>query len=300
VKTVAVTGASGLVGTHFCRFFALRGWNVRALVRDPEDALSLGSRSDSIPRFRCRLPGEVDPAGLAGANVLVHCAYATRGQDLADAQRINIAGTHELIELGRELRIERIVFISSLSASATSRSYYGRSKHAIEQTLAPLADLILRPGLVLSAEGSGLFQRLRDTIARSRFIPVFTGEEAILQTVHVDDLCAALERAIELELTGALNVAEDEGWPFVRFLGEVAARLGKSCVPVRLPATPALWTLRALEALHLSAPVTSENLLGLLGMRRVSTAADLQRLGLQVRTAAESLDAILGRRSFQR
>lgn len=294
MSTLAVTGADGLVGSHFCRHFARRGWSVRALVRDPARPPPLPAAGAPVPRFLCSLPEGIDAAGLTGVDVLVHCAYATRARDLAAARQINVDGTRALLAQARAARVGRFVFVSSLSARADARSYYGRSKHELEQALDAKRDLILRPGLVLAAEGAGLFQRLRAEVARSRFVPVFTGDEAILQTVHADDLCSALERALDLGIAGALNVAEPDGWPFVRFLRELAARLGRPITPVRLPAGPSLWTLRILEALRMRLPVTSENLLGLFCMRHRPTAVDLDRLGLRLRTAAQSLDELVG------
>ena len=44
-RTVAVTGASGFIGGALCRVLAARGWEVRALVRQPERFAGLGRSS---------------------------------------------------------------------------------------------------------------------------------------------------------------------------------------------------------------------------------------------------------------
>lgn len=93
-RTVAVTGASGFIGGALCRTLAARGWEVRALVRQPERFAGLpGART-----FRCDLPDSIDEGALAGAGAVVHCAYATRETDLDRARRVNEDGTHALLE----------------------------------------------------------------------------------------------------------------------------------------------------------------------------------------------------------
>ena len=190
--------------------------------------------------------------------------------------------------------MRRFVFLSSFSSRADAHSYYGRSKHALEQELDPERDLILRPGLVLAAGAGGLFQRLCTAVERATLVPVFGGGRQVVQTVHVQDLCLCLERALDMDLTGALDVAEPDGLTYAQLLREIRARTGGRCHLVPLPLHPVLWALRVSEALRLPAPVTSENLQGLRGLRHVDTRPDLERLQLELRTASESLDAVLG------
>ena len=193
-NAIAITGATGFLGRRFAEAFRSHGWDVRALVRDPASVEG---------GFLCDLPERIDPGGLAGARVLVHCAYATRAKRLAEARPVNEEGTRNLLAAARAAGVERTVFLSTTSAHAESGSYYGKSKFALESHF----DLALRSGLVLAAEGGGLFERLRETVRRSRLIPVFGGGRQVVQTVHLDDLCAVLRAAIDAELSGVVTVA---------------------------------------------------------------------------------------------
>ncbi|MDP9177446.1 MAG: hypothetical protein M3O61_07185, partial [Gemmatimonadota bacterium] len=127
----------------------------------------------------------------------------------------------------------------------------------------------------------------------SVIVPLFGGGKQILQTVHIDDLSLAFERAIESDLTGAVNFAEPEGITMKSFIRKLAKRLGKRVVLVPVPAQPTVAVLRLLERAHVPLPVSSENVLGLLAMRHTPTAADLERLGLRARTTDESLAQLM-------
>jgi nucleoside-diphosphate-sugar epimerase len=130
---------------------------------------------------------------------------------------------------------------------------------------------------------------MRDIMGRLHLMPLFGGGGQPLQTVHVDDLCEAVARALERDLTGALNVAEPDPVALSAFLRMLADRLEVRCLFLPLPFTPVLAGIRALEALRLPFPLSSESLLGLKALRRVPVAEDLRRLDLRVRTSAESL-----------
>jgi nucleoside-diphosphate-sugar epimerase len=290
MSAVVVTGASGSLGRPLCTLLARRGHEVRALVRDPAAfAAPSGARVG-----RCDLPDTLDESLLQGAAALVHCAYATRETDAARARRVNEDGTRRLLEASRRAGIPRFVFVSSVVAHPDAPNYYGRSKAALEALLDPSRDLVVRPGTILAREGHSIFQQMRDAARKTHVLPVFGGGQQPLQTVHVDDVCEAIARALERGVTGAINVAEPEAVPFGVFLRMMTARLGVRCLFVPLPFGPVLGVLRVVEALGLPSPLRSESLLGVKALRLVPVKEDLARLGLRVRTAAESLAEIAG------
>jgi nucleoside-diphosphate-sugar epimerase len=286
MTTVAVTGAAGYLGRPLCARLVREGHAVRALVRDPSSFAMPG-----VQAVRCELPDGIDAEALAGADVLVHAAYATRETDVDRARRVNEDGTRRLLAAARAAGA-RTVFVSTIDARPDAPSYYARSKHTLEALLSPDRDLVLRPGFILAPEGRGRFQELVGAMRSTHVVPLFGGGHQPLQTVHVDDVGEALVRALARGITGAVNVAEPEPVSLGAFLRMTAARAGIRCLFVPLPFGPILAGLRVVESLRLPFPLRAESLLGMRGLRVVPVAADLARLDLRVRPAAESLAAI--------
>lgn len=288
VRRVAITGASGLIGRRLCDFFLHQGWQVRALVRQLE---RYPAAADGPGFYHCDLPQTIDPAGLEGADVLIHAAYATRGENAVDARRVNEEGSERLFELAQRQGVGTVLFVSSFSARADARSYYGRSKFAVEQMLRPGRDLSLRAGLVLAAEG-GLFRRIVGILERSRFTPLVGGNQHV-QTLHVDDLCVSCQQAVVRNITGVLHVAEPAGQTFAELLGLVLLHLRRRCLLIPVPSGPVWAALRLAEALRIPLAVTSENVLGIRSLEAVRVDADLSLLGITARAATESVPELI-------
>jgi nucleoside-diphosphate-sugar epimerase len=286
---IAITGATGFIGRHLCEHFRRGGWDVRALARRTD---VYPFRTPGITLHRCRLPDDVAEDAFHGADVVVHCAYTTRFTDRASAEQVNELGTRRVFAMARAAAVERLVFLSSQSAHEAAESYYGRSKLTLE-TLCDTHDVVLRPGLVIGRSGSSLFHRMCDIVRRSTVIPLFGGGRQLVQTIHVNDLCRAVESSLARGSGGRYSVSEPRAISIARLFREIAVRLDRRPVFVRIPIGPALTVARFAERLGLRLSLSSENLLGLRCLRPTDTTSDLAALGLTVRTFEESLDEAL-------
>lgn len=280
-RTVAITGASGMLGSALCRTFLARGWRVHALVRPGRPA------PEGTVAYACDLPGMLDESGLRGCDAVIHCAYQTRSTTRAEAVAVNERGTERLIRASRWAGAGRLVFVSSIAAHSGARSYYATSKHTLEARLNPAVDVVIRPGLVVAR--GGLFERLLRAIG-SRGVAPIVGASVPVQAVHIDDLCGAFVRAIEMNSVGSLTIADPEQIRFGELLGLAARRFGRRAVLIPVPATLAWAGLRALEAAGVRGPFSSDSILGLMSTRMVDTRPDLRKLGISVRGAAQAVE----------
>ena len=117
VHSVAVTGASGLVGRHLLPVLAAHPDVERVLgldVREPE------RRPRSVEFARVDIAGtELKPL-LEGIDVVVHLAGVVDPvPDVALMARVNVEGTRHVLDAAASVGARRIVRISSATCSAT-------------------------------------------------------------------------------------------------------------------------------------------------------------------------------------
>src|SRR5262245_20353540 len=108
-----VTGSGGYLGSRVKAAFEKRDWEVRELTRHP--------RPDT-PAIRFQLGSKIFSGDLARAKALVHCAYDFKALSWPDIQAVNVAGSEKLFRAAREAKVERLIYISSISAYETCRS----------------------------------------------------------------------------------------------------------------------------------------------------------------------------------
>jgi nucleoside-diphosphate-sugar epimerase len=286
-KTIAVTGATGFIGSALVRRFIERGFPVVGLARTVPALSSTGItwrvfdlQSESVP-----------PELLKGVDVLIHAAMQIRSAE-DDAIATNVQGTRNLLASAQACGVRQRVLLSSFSAHSDARSAYGRQKHLLEALFTGPGDAIVRPGLVIG--NGGLFQRLADDLRTRRIVPLIDGGPQPLQTVHIDDLCAALERIVTHELNGAFNLAEPNALSYKAFYTELCARLNVAPLFLPIPFALAHLIVTLGSTLRLPMPIGPDNLLGLKAMRSRETNTDIERLGISVRDTRASLEQFAG------
>ena len=158
-RVAAITGATGYLGTVLESAFIGAGYSVRRLVRTPRPATD--DRAFT-------LGPDVDPSGLEGVDVLVHCAYDMKLTRRSDIWERNVFGTIRLLDAARAVGVRRTIAVSSMSAYPGTRQLYGRAK--LETELAALGrnQVVLRPGLVYGPGWGGMAGTLRKLSATSR------------------------------------------------------------------------------------------------------------------------------------
>ena len=114
MKTCLVLGATGFIGGHIAREAAARGWQVRALRRDPT---SIGAIGDVNLQW---LSGDLNRrsslvAAMRGCEVVFHSAgaypHGTRGREVQSA----LDQMRNVIEAARETKPNRLIYTSSFT-----------------------------------------------------------------------------------------------------------------------------------------------------------------------------------------
>jgi len=240
VKTIALTGATGFIGSHVLRCAIQQKYKVQALSRqsDPKtiDGADItwvnGSLGDN--RALRRL--------VEGVDCVVHCAGVIKSLSRLTLLSVNRDGTRALAEAAaRERKGLRFVYLSSLAAREPRLSAYGASKRAGEQALynlvKDLSPVVLRPPAVYGPGDVETLVIFRMAAAGLVLIPAVAA--ARLSLVHVDDVAAAVVKSFQLTETSLkpveLRDVCQEGYTWQDVAAAAGAAVGKSPKIVKLP-----------------------------------------------------------------
>jgi nucleoside-diphosphate-sugar epimerase len=214
-RIIALTGATGFIGSAVARQIDRAGWQVRALVRPQSDK----NRLDGITAQWTE--GELEDTEslrrlVHGAYAVVHCAGAVRGATQNHFNRVNVDGVARLVEAATETKtLPRFLLISSLAAREPQLSPYATSKRLGEKALVEGAGKMpwaaLRPSAVYGPgdrEMLPLFRWMDRGVAA-----VLGSEGARFSLLYVEDLAAAVLRWLDSETCAARRFELHDGHP---------------------------------------------------------------------------------------
>ncbi|WP_233222305.1 NAD-dependent epimerase/dehydratase family protein [Allosphingosinicella deserti] len=231
IRTLAVTGGTGFVGSHLLRLAIDEGYDVRALTRawkPPEDEIAWVEgaldRPDSLEKL------------CAGADAVIHVAGAINGSE-AEFDAINVGGTASMIDAARRTGVRRFIHVSSLSAREPDLSAYGRSKLKSERVVSAsgLDWTIIRPPAIYGPGDRETFELFR--MARFGLIGLPPGGH--FSVIHVEDLCRLLLAVLDdPDSRSALyepDDGRDGGWEHRHFARTLGRIYGKRALAVAMP-----------------------------------------------------------------
>jgi len=192
--TIALTGATGFIGSALTDQFHASGYRIKALIRTRTSARKLRVRG--VEPIEGTLENLNALKRLTqGVSAVVHCAGAVRGATYEDFQSVNVSGVAALAKIASAQNPPpRFLSLSSLAAREPSLSRYAASKREGERALAQAAGdmkwTVLRPPAVYGKgdkELLPLFQWMRRGVA-----PVLGPSDSRLSLLHIDDLVSAV------------------------------------------------------------------------------------------------------------
>ena len=230
--TLAITGATGFVGSTLIRHAAMRGQPVRALTRRPQAPLK-GVRW---------IEGALDrPDSLAqlveGADAVIHVAGVVNAPDRAGFAAGNVEGTMAMVEAARAAGVRRFIHVSSLAAREPELSDYGWSKARAEQIVAAsgLNWTAVRPPAVY---GPGDREML-DLFRMARWGVLLLPPAGRMSVIEVSDLSRLLLSLVdEDEALAEVYEADDGlpgGWTHEGFGKAIGAAVGRRVATFATP-----------------------------------------------------------------
>ncbi len=217
-STCLITGGSGFVGRRLIERLVAHGWRVRALTRSDEASLSV-SKYGALP-----VPGSLnDTASLTaaarGCDVVIHVAALFKLWGNRDEfERSNVQGTANLLRAAAAASVKRFVQVGaaavvmgdlapmlqvdeSLPRQERAWAPYSASKARSEALVlganrpGVFETVVVRPPMIWGA-GMPTLDHMIETVRAGQFRWVGDGTQA-MSTAHVDNVCHAVELAIE-------------------------------------------------------------------------------------------------------
>lgn len=272
MRTVLITGGTGMIGTALSRLLLEEGYNVIILSRNPQETAR--RHEIALERKIFRSSGRlyysrwdirnmsIDAAALREADYVVHLAGAgVADKPWTEARKKEIleSRTQSSALLLKCLRNNPNKVKAVISASAIgwygpdngkpftedapyARDFLGETCRAWEESIQPVADELgkrlvkLRLGIVLSREGGAMKEFMK---------PLLVGVASVLgdgnqmtSWVHIDDICKGFLYAIEHEqMEGVFNLCAPMPVDNRALITSIAKhRNGKFYLPIRIPA----------------------------------------------------------------
>ena len=199
---ILVTGATGFIGRHLVQTLLQQNLPVRCLLpQNRLDNLPWDTDSDHAPEIVTGnvLDEEAVFQAVTGVHTIFHLESAMWWGNERNLERIELAGTRNLITAARSARVGRLMYISHLGASASSAYTLHRIKGQVESVVqnSGLAYTIIRSGIVFG-EDDAFFNHIAMMLQSNPVLHFMPGEgEIVLHPIYIDDLVKAMILALE-------------------------------------------------------------------------------------------------------
>jgi 2-alkyl-3-oxoalkanoate reductase len=247
-RSIAVTGATGLIGSAVVRALLKSGARVRALVRNPAKAAILAQQGADVHGFDLTIPGSFF-AAFADCEVVFH--FAAVLNDFKSHEhywRSNVEGTKAVAEAAMEAGVERFVYASTAwvhgmdsgfntteeSPFRKSASFYADTKREAEQLIRTLHTerglpaIIVRPTQVYGPGDETWTRRPLQLIRQGKMV-LIDGGRGLIQPIFIDDVVEGILRAAERGRTGeAYILCGDRSITMAEYFGYFARMLHKT------------------------------------------------------------------------
>lgn len=287
-RLCAITGGNGYIGAKIAASLQHNGWTIREFRHTVGTSVE---NQKAVVSYS--LGSEISPASFSNVTALVHCAYDFRPTTWEDIRAVNVIGSVKLLRAAQAAGVQKIIFISTLSAFTGCRSLYGRAKLEAEKEALQIDAIVIRPGLVFGSHSGGVLGALNKVVTRSKFVPLIGNGIQRLYLAHEEDLSLLVSQVCEGEvppLAHPIVAASENGMTLREILLTLGAAQQKNLIFVPLPWRLVWFGLRCSEIMGLPIGFRSDSLISLLNQNPNPDFALTARSGVRFRDfTAETL-----------
>lgn len=211
---IAITGASGFVGSHLAQALLARGHEVVAVARGIRKS-ELELSSQKLIWFSSDLS---DAGQLARAfqscDAVAHCAGINREIGDQTYDKVHVRGTRNVVEAAHAAGVPKLAMLSFLRARPNCGSAYHESKWAAEEMLrqSGLDFTVIKAGMIYGL-GDHMLDHLTKSLNTLPFFATVGMHELPIRPLAIEDLvrllCAALVEGSMSRSTTAVTGPEE-------------------------------------------------------------------------------------------
>lgn len=267
---ILITGGAGFLGINLARYLLAKGHEV--ISYDFADFDYPEKNQLTVITKDIRNKSDVD-AAMPGVDIVVHCAAALPLYSKEDIYTTDVDGTRNVLTSAFEHGITRVVHISSTAVYGIPDHHplyevdklfgvgaYGEAKILAEQECEKFRAQgkcvsIIRPKSFVGPERLGVFALFYDWALTGHNFPMIGMGNNKYQLLDVRDLCDAIYLCVtkeEVLVNDTFNIGAKEYTTMKEDYQAVLDEAGHGKRIIGFPAAPMIWTLRILEALHIS------------------------------------------------
>ena len=235
---VLITGANGLLGSNLVRHLLLDGYDVRAMVRERSNLLSL--KDIDVEFFKGNILNSEDiKKALSGCQAVVHAAANTSQYPTSYKyyKSINIDATQLLLEESLKATVERFIYVSSANAFCSEtkeqqndettplitqyQSGYIRSKFEAQKKVLDFHRKFNFPAIVVNP--TFILGKYDAKPSSGQMLMMAYGRKLMLvppggkNFIHVDDVVTGIIGAIEKGVPGCCYLLGHENLSYSEF-----------------------------------------------------------------------------------
>ncbi len=261
--SILITGISGFLGNVLINKLDLSVYNnVYILILEDKIPAHLKNIGKNIKILKGDITDhkvhELIPGNI---EILLHMAAVTGKASEEVYDKVNFRAFRDLVRSMKEKDLKKVLFISTIAVkfSKRRRYFYSFSKEKAEHFLkgSGVKYSILRPTMILGS-GSPVLKGF-SMLSGLPLVPLFGGGKAIIQPVHIDDVCKSVIYILSNSLFngGIFDIGGPDKLTVKDFLKKISQEKGKKARFIYIPMWMMVFLISILEKMVYSfLPIT--------------------------------------------
>ncbi len=181
---IAITGATGFIGSHLAKRLTDEGHEVIALSRNASVTTDLSDVNQLKQAFD-------------GCEAVAHCAGINREIGLQTFERVHVTATRNVVEAAKAAGVSRVLFMSFLRARPHCDSAYHESKWKAEEIArdSGLDYTVIKAGVVYG-RGDHMLDHLSHALHTFPIFPLVGLEDKTVRPLAIEDLVNVMRAAL--------------------------------------------------------------------------------------------------------